>query len=61
MTHDRDHYRAMPARALLVLAVEDGINPEMAIAIAEELARKEFMFGMIGQFSFNDTTKENTL
>lgn len=55
---DRDYYRSMPTRVLLILAAEEGLNPEMAIAIAEELASVEEMPRMVGQFAFND--KETT-
>jgi len=52
--HDRDYYRAWPAGLMLQTAVEDGLNPELAIAIAEELA---IVFGsprMVGQIHFVD-------
>lgn len=35
---DRDYYRSLTSERLLLLAREEGINPEMAIAIAEALA-----------------------
>lgn len=38
MTHDRDFYRSLSHRSLLLVAEEEGINPEMAIALAEALA-----------------------
>lgn len=37
MAQDRDYYRSLDAEILLLLAREEGINPEMAIALAEEL------------------------
>lgn len=52
MTHDRAYYRSLSARALLVLAVEEGINPEMAVAIAEELAEEAGLPRMVGKFHF---------
>lgn len=38
MPHDRDYYRALSADSLLTLAAENGIDPEMAVALAEALA-----------------------
>lgn len=35
---DRDYYRSLTPERLLLTAREEGINPEMAIAIAEALA-----------------------
>lgn len=32
-----DHYRSLSTRALLMLAREQGINPGMAVALAERL------------------------
>lgn len=39
MTYDRTDYRAMGTGKLLVLAEEHGIDEELAIALAERLAR----------------------
>lgn len=52
MTHDRDYYRAIPVRILLILAVEQGLNPEMSIAIAEKLAEHLKLNRMLGKFTF---------
>ena len=49
---DRHYYRAFTPRALLNLAIEEGINPEMAIAIAEEFAEEIDLPRMVGQFTF---------
>lgn len=54
MTHDRDYYRSLSSRALLVQAVEDGINPEMAVAMAEHLALSIDLPRMVGRFTFNE-------
>ena len=51
--HDRDYYRALPIGVLLNLAVEEGINPEMAIALAEGVAELLSKPRMVGRFTFN--------
>lgn len=37
MHRDRDDYRAMSDDAILTLAREEGIDPEMAVVLAEKL------------------------
>lgn len=56
MQHDRDYYRAMSVGTLLTAALEDGINPEMAIVIAEELAIRTIWGEYTGKFHFNERT-----
>ena len=51
--HDRAYYRSLTTRQLLLHASEVGINPEMAIAIANELAEEMGESCMIGSFRFN--------
>ena len=55
--HDRDYYRSLDAAKLLILAVEDGINPEMAIALADKLA-KTYAPILVGGFTFNKEHSE---
>lgn len=38
--HDRDYYRCLTTAELLALARDEGINPEMAVAMAERLSEK---------------------
>lgn len=54
--HDRDYYRALSSLQLLTVAGEDGINPEMAIALAEHLADKLYYptGAKTGKFHFKD-------
>ena len=51
--HDRVYYRSLTTRKLLLHASEVGINPEMAIALANELAEKARESYLIGSFRFN--------
>lgn len=51
--HDRDYYRSLDAIKLLILAVESGINPEMAIALADKLA-STYAPILVGGFTFNE-------
>lgn len=37
MSHSAEYYRCLSTEGLLVLAREQGINPEMAVAMAERL------------------------
>lgn len=53
MTHDRDYYRDMSVAQLVDAAREHGINPEMAIAMAERLSDDERRTGYFGHFKFN--------
>lgn len=53
MTHDRDYYRSYSVRDLLRLAREDGINPEMAIVLAEQLATTLREVHTLGCYHFN--------
>ena len=39
VTHDRDYYRALSSFELVDLARDEGINPELAIAAVERLAK----------------------
>jgi len=50
---DRCDYRVMPADALLREAVETGINPEMAVALADHLAHRVAP-SMVGKFHCNE-------
>jgi len=54
---DRDYYRALGTHSLLTHARENGLNPELAIAVTERLAAKEHWANLIGHFHFN---KERT-
>lgn len=55
LTHDRDFYRAMTAASLLNYARERGLNPELAIAMAEKLGEINNPFrGWRGVFTFNE-------
>ena len=61
MQHDRSYYRALGTKALINEAREEGINPEMAIAIAERLARDfdrwtDRWTDQTGKFHFNERT-----
>lgn len=54
MTHDRTYYSAMSTYRLLLIAREEGINPELAIAMAERLADSDYTFEAFrGTFRFN--------
>lgn len=54
MTHDRSYYSAMDTAVLLRTAREDGINPELAIAITNRLADTHPAYeGYRGTFRFN--------
>jgi hypothetical protein len=66
MAQDRDYYRSLTVDNLLLLAREEGINPEMAIAIAETLhsAREHWYYHdepfegqAAGHFQFNHAHK----
>jgi len=50
---DRGDYRVMPVPELLREATETGINPEMAIALADHLAHR-FAPHRVGGFHFNE-------
>ena len=50
MTHDRDYYRALFTLELLRIAREDGLNPELAIAITERLARDTCAAHTVGAY-----------
>ena len=52
MPRDRNDYRAMCDTAIITVAREEGIDPEMAIALAEKLAEIYFE-GQRGRFRFN--------
>ena len=57
---DRDYYRALDSHRLLTLAREEGINPEMAIALADRVANLDYgVSHMTGSFHFNHS-KETT-
>lgn len=52
--HDRDYYRACSPDVLLKQAQEQGINPEMAIVLAEALAYASgYRNRLQGKFAFN--------
>ena len=51
--HDRDYYRALHTSELVLLAREEGINTEMAIAMADKLAGRCGSRVRPGQFHFN--------
>jgi hypothetical protein len=54
MTHDRTYYSAMSTQGLLLTAREQGINPELAIAITNRLADTNPAYeGYRGTFRFN--------
>lgn len=56
MTHDRDYYRCLLTDDLVDAARREGLNPEMAIAIAERLAKVSAIYGAVGgrgNFQFN--------
>jgi hypothetical protein len=56
---DRCDYRTLSAPGLLALARDEGINPEMAIAIADKL--DALCHGAVGTgFHFNHHDKETT-
>lgn len=62
MPRDRDDYRAMSDTAIIVVAREEGIDPEMAIALAEKLAKRTFTCGPghhYGRFRFNHKEPTN--
>lgn len=52
MAHDRDYYRGYSPVALLRLAREEGMNEEMAVAIAEHLASEYRLQHTLGQYHF---------
>ncbi len=56
MQRDRCDYRAMDAQRLLELARDNGIDPEMAIALADALAEAFALGHWRGQFRFNHET-----
>ncbi|HET8666845.1 MAG TPA: hypothetical protein VFM10_02625 [Terriglobales bacterium] len=60
MTHDRDYYRSLRDVVLVDAARREGINPEMAVALAERLADKVYYPAghLRGCFAFNQP--ENT-
>lgn len=60
MTHDRDYYRSLSDVVLVDAARREGVNPEMAIALAERLADKVYYPSgyLRGCFTFNQP--ENT-
>ena len=51
--NDRTYYRSLTTGKLLLHASEVGINPEMAIAIADELAELVGEIRLSGSFRFN--------
>ncbi|MDE2103915.1 MAG: hypothetical protein KGL39_42155 [Patescibacteria group bacterium] len=51
--HDRDYYRSLDAIKLLIMAVENGINSEMAIALADKLA-STYAPILVGGFTFDE-------
>lgn len=53
MPFDRDYYRALGTFDLLMHARDNGLNPELAIAITERLAAKEHYANLVGHFHFN--------
>jgi hypothetical protein len=53
MQRDRDDYRSMSPKALTDLARDEGINPEMAIAMAEKLRRIISPYEDVRGFVFN--------
>lgn len=57
MQHDRDYYRSLGDVVLVDAARREGINPEMAIALAERLSAKLYQ-PLQGCFTFNQP--ENT-
>lgn len=51
--HNREYYRALSTEGLVLLAREDGINPEMAVAMAERLAQRTHGHSAKRGFEFN--------
>lgn len=54
MKRDRCDYRVMSPMALTTLALEEGLDPEMAIAIAEKLRRVIAPFEEVRGFFFKE-------
>lgn len=59
MQYDRNYYRALSERELLLRAKEHGINPELAVAITERLAIKTHLSHTVGHYHFNHNTGGN--
>ena len=59
---DIDDYRSMGTSALLTTAREEGINPNMAVAMAERLERTDLWLNgngsMGGRYTFNQRSIE---
>lgn len=58
-THSREYYRSLSDERLVTLAREEGINPEMAIAVVERLAVRSTQVdsSKLGfEFNFNGGT-----
>ncbi len=53
---DRCDYRAMPERELIKIALNEGVDAEMAIVAVEKLSGPRHK----GQFRFNHQPKEMT-
>lgn len=59
MSHDRTDYRSLGTSLLLRLAREEGLNEELAIAIAERLASTDHAAHTIGMYHFTNKTGDN--
>jgi len=54
MTHDRNYYRVLITAELLRIARDEGLNPEMAITIADKLAGQiRATTHTVGAYHFN--------
>jgi len=59
MARDRNDYRSLSTPILLCLAREEGMNEELAIAIAERLASTDYAEHTIGMYHFTNKTGDN--
>lgn len=58
MQRDRDDYRSMSDKRITDIAREEGIDPEMAIVLAEKLANV-YWEDQTGRFRFNHKETNN--
>ena len=58
MPRDRDDYRSMSSVGILKTAREEGIDPEMAIVLAEKLAAQTWAHHEYGAGCFRFNHKE---
>lgn len=59
MPRDRNDYRSLGTSLLLRIAREEGMNEEMAVAIAERLASTNHAEHTIGMYHFTNKTGDN--